>query len=94
MGNILQNVGWVNLPIPQENSVTASTGETNQKPLGATIVKTQTQTITHSWSLGLVKTRKNSVSTWSNSAHKMVALSEVSGSARTESMLVASWSPH
>ena len=77
-----------------QKSVNTSTGETNQNPQGAAIVKSQTQTITHSRSLSSAKAGKNSVSTWSSSVHKVAASSEVSGTAGTGSMLVASRSPH
>ena len=77
-----------------QKSVNASTGETNQQPRGAAIVKSQTQTVTCSWSLSSAKAIKNSVSTRCSSVHKVAVLSEVSSNAGMGSMPVASRSPH
>ena len=76
-----------------QKSVMASTGKTKQKPWGAAINGSKTQTVTHSRSLSMAKGGSNSMSTRSSSLKSMVVPAEVSGKALSGSMLVASRSP-
>ena len=77
-----------------QKSVMASAGKTKQKPQGATINGSKTQTITHSRSLRMAKAGSNSMSTRSSSLKSMAVPAEVSGETLSGSMPVASWSPH
>ena len=72
--------------------VTASTGKTNQKLRGATIVKAHANT--HPRSLSMAKAAQNSILTCLNSASKVVASSEVRGKAGMRNMPVASQSSY